>query len=299
MLLNRLAPLIEKRVREEPKGVADPRVKSWLDKLQDIAYDIDDVLDEWELENIRQKVLKEEEDANNSHDEASSDGIDSWEKKVCSFLQSVCLCFKQTIHRRSIAKSMKAINGRLDSIAQENENEFNFIPNLRRDTDKDEFKRIGTTSFVDVSEILGAAQVVLAQDARHLTLLHTVGTTDKEPFAIWQIEKLRSCFWDRNRNPYYLCSHLKRARLLSLRASQGIHKLVNLRHLLNSGGFIVDFRFPRGFENLTNLRTLDEFRVYVNGNKLECLKDLNNLGDTLRIVIGKDMDEHEAQKADL
>ncbi|KAK4425815.1 putative disease resistance protein RGA1 [Sesamum alatum] len=83
--------------------------------------------------------------------------------------------------------------------------------------------------------------------------------------------------------------------------AQGINKLVNLRHLLNSGSgrSSIHFRFPQGFEKLTNLRTLHEFRVYSNGNKLECLKGLNNLGGTLRILIGKDMDEHEAEKADL
>ncbi|KAK4425809.1 putative disease resistance protein RGA3 [Sesamum alatum] len=182
MVLNRLAPLIEKKVREEVnlllnadqeaqslavklkkihevladaerKGVADPRVKSWLEKLQEIAYDIDDALDEWEVENIRQKI---EEDANNSHHDEpiSSDDIDSWEKKVCAFLQSVCLCFKQTLHRRTIALDIKGIHERLDSIAQENENEFNFIPNQGPDSNKD-FKRIITTSYVNVSEIYG------------------------------------------------------------------------------------------------------------------------------------------------
>ncbi|KAK4425814.1 putative disease resistance protein RGA3 [Sesamum alatum] len=177
MVLNRLAPLIEKTVREEVclllnadkeaqtlsenlkkihevladaerKGVADPKVKSWLEKLQDITYDIDDVVDEWELENIRQKL----EDANDSQ---ASDDIDSWQKKVCSFLESVCLCFKQTLERRSIAKNMKGLNGRLDSVDQEHKDEFKFIPNLGRDSDEDEFKRIITTSFVDVSEIHG------------------------------------------------------------------------------------------------------------------------------------------------
>ncbi|KAK4405609.1 putative disease resistance protein RGA1 [Sesamum angolense] len=169
MVLNRLAPLIEKRVREEVslllnadkeaqslslklkkihevledaerKGEVDPRVKSWLDKLQDIAYDIDDAVDEWELENIRQQL--------------QDDGIDSWEKKVSAFLQSVCLCFKQTLERRAIALRIKGINKRLDSVAQENENEFKFIPNLGRASDED-FKRTITTSYVDVSEIHG------------------------------------------------------------------------------------------------------------------------------------------------
>ncbi|KAK4425816.1 hypothetical protein Salat_1775600 [Sesamum alatum] len=59
------------------------------------------------------------------------------------------------LERRSIAKNMKGLNGRLDSIDQEHKDEFKFIPNLGRDLEEDEFKRIITTSFVDVSEIHG------------------------------------------------------------------------------------------------------------------------------------------------
>ncbi|KAL0389660.1 UNVERIFIED_CONTAM: putative disease resistance RPP13-like protein 1 [Sesamum calycinum] len=176
MVSKRLAPLIEEKVREEVclllnanneaqnlseklkkisevladaerKGVADPKVKSWLEKLENISYDIDDVLDEWELENIRQKLEESEDGSHQSSD-------DSWEKKVCSFLESVCLCFKQTIQRRSIAKNMKGVNRRLDSIAQENEDEFKFIPNLDRNSGKD-FQPNPSNSFVDVSKIHG------------------------------------------------------------------------------------------------------------------------------------------------
>ncbi|KAK4424663.1 putative disease resistance protein RGA3 [Sesamum alatum] len=176
MVLNRLAPLVEKRVREEVslllnadqevqtlsaklkkihevladaerKGVEDTKedIKSWLEKLQEIAYDIDDALDEWELENFRQKFEVA------SHE--SSD-TDSWEKKVCSFLQSVCLCFKQTVQRRAIALDVRDINERLDSIDSENKKEFNFIPNLGRESNQVS-ERVITTAYVVVSEIQG------------------------------------------------------------------------------------------------------------------------------------------------
>ncbi|KAK4425818.1 putative disease resistance protein RGA1 [Sesamum alatum] len=147
-LSQKLKKIHEVLADAERRGVEDTPVKSWLNKLQEIAYDIDDVLDEWELENMKQK-LEESEEANNSH------ASDSWEKKVCSFLESVCLCFKQTLQRRTIALDIKGIHERLDSIAQENENEFKFTPNLPRADHSKEFKPHPTKSFVDVSKIHG------------------------------------------------------------------------------------------------------------------------------------------------
>ncbi|KAK6140851.1 hypothetical protein DH2020_025383 [Rehmannia glutinosa] len=175
MVLKRLAPMIEKTVREEVcllinstdeasklssklqkiqqvlrdaerKGVTDPKVRSWLNKLQDISYEIDDVLDEWDWQNIK---LKMDELEDGSETSSSSD---PWEK-VSSFLQSVCLCFRQVVERRGISLNIKQLNERLDLIGQQNEDEFKFIPNLSHDSQ--EFRRISTTSFVDVSEVRG------------------------------------------------------------------------------------------------------------------------------------------------
>ncbi|KAL0348714.1 UNVERIFIED_CONTAM: putative disease resistance protein RGA1 [Sesamum angustifolium] len=115
-LSQKLKKIHEVLADAERKGVEDPRVKSWLHKLQNIAYDIDDALDEWELANIRQKLLQDDDAANSNSD------IDSWRR-------------------------------RLDSIAQENENEFNFIPNLGRAADSKKFKSNPSKSFVDVSKI--------------------------------------------------------------------------------------------------------------------------------------------------
>ncbi|KAK4425806.1 hypothetical protein Salat_1774600 [Sesamum alatum] len=81
--------------------------------------------------------------------------------------------------------------------------------------------------------------------------------------------------------------------------AQGIHKLINLRHLLNLQTSS-EFRFPDGFEKLTNLRTLGIFRVHQgNNNKLEWFKDLNQLSGALCIQIRGNVDELQATKADL
>ncbi|KAG8362720.1 hypothetical protein BUALT_BualtUnG0047300 [Buddleja alternifolia] len=78
------------KMREEFWDTA-PHYGGRKDKLQEIAYKIDDTVDEWEVENIRQLQLEESEDSFGSSE-------DPWEK--------------------------------LDSIARENENEFKIIPNI-------------------------------------------------------------------------------------------------------------------------------------------------------------------------
>ncbi|KAL2507027.1 putative disease resistance protein RGA1 [Forsythia ovata] len=97
MVVKRLAPIIEKRVRDEVnlvlnsakeagslvsklkmiqqllddaerKGVKDHQVKAWLGKIDDAAYEMDDALDEWEM-------MKHELEM-----EGSVDVSDFWEK---------------------------------------------------------------------------------------------------------------------------------------------------------------------------------------------------------------------------
>ncbi|XP_073133699.1 putative disease resistance protein RGA3 [Henckelia pumila] len=144
MMLNRLAPMIEKKVvREETflilnandeaaklslklkkiqQGLMDRKIKIWQENLQDIYYDIDKVLDQWEVDIQKRRRLDELDDHSVLH------------KVTNSFLQSLSLCFRKCIQRSStIAKDIKKLNERLDLIilAQENDNqEFNFIPNL-------------------------------------------------------------------------------------------------------------------------------------------------------------------------
>ncbi|KAK4405605.1 putative disease resistance protein RGA1 [Sesamum angolense] len=81
--------------------------------------------------------------------------------------------------------------------------------------------------------------------------------------------------------------------------AQGIHKLINLRHLLNSEASFRSFRLPQGFEKQTDLRTLSEFNASASGNNMGLLKGFNQLGGSLFIRLCSDFDELEAKEADL
>ncbi|KAL0429874.1 UNVERIFIED_CONTAM: putative disease resistance RPP13-like protein 1 [Sesamum radiatum] len=78
---------------------------------------------------------------------------------------------------------------------------------------------------------------------------------------------------------------------------QGIHKLINLRHLLL--GVEV---FPQGLSNLTGLWTLKRFIAGRGSNKFGYLQNLNQLRGSLDLTL-EDMDEDddlvEAEKAEL
>ncbi|KAL2479281.1 putative disease resistance RPP13-like protein 1 [Abeliophyllum distichum] len=173
MVVKRLASIIEKRVRDEVnlvlnsakeagslvsklkmiqqllddaerKGVTDPQVKAWLGKIEDAAYEMDDALDEWEMK-IHELEM-----------EGSEDVSDCWEK-VSSFIPYLCLCFEHVVDRRRIALKIKELNGRLESIAKENEDEFKFLPKLsgEKNQDSQDFKRVLETSYVDKSKVKG------------------------------------------------------------------------------------------------------------------------------------------------
>lgn len=127
----------------EKKQLEDAGVALWLDKLKQVSYDIDNVLDEW---STRLLLLLEEGNHGNA------DLVPN-KKKVCFPLPSSCLPLtaqlKQVGLRREIALKIKNLNDTLDGIAKERHDysfqTTNFVPNKRRET----------TSFVDEKEIYG------------------------------------------------------------------------------------------------------------------------------------------------
>uniref|UniRef100_A0A2N9GJZ6 Disease resistance N-terminal domain-containing protein n=1 Tax=Fagus sylvatica TaxID=28930 RepID=A0A2N9GJZ6_FAGSY len=46
----------------EKRQVKEEAVKLWLDKLKDVSYEMDDVLDEWNTAMIKAAIAKEEEE---------------------------------------------------------------------------------------------------------------------------------------------------------------------------------------------------------------------------------------------
>ncbi|XP_021813328.1 putative disease resistance protein RGA3 [Prunus avium] len=105
----------------EKRQVKEATVRDWLEKLKDVSYEMDDVLDEWNTEFLRQQVEKQEEE------EEGKDALVA-KKKVCFSIPCHCFCFNQVsrvILRRDIALKIKDLNDRLNEIAIERQT-YNF-----------------------------------------------------------------------------------------------------------------------------------------------------------------------------
>uniref|UniRef100_A0A6N2MXS3 NB-ARC domain-containing protein n=1 Tax=Salix viminalis TaxID=40686 RepID=A0A6N2MXS3_SALVM len=121
----------------ERKQVKDKAVKVWLDKLKDVCYDMDDVLDEWST-----AILTWEMDEENTR---------SRKKMRCSFMRYPCFCLNQGVRRRDIALKIKAVSEKLDEIAKEKAM-YGF--ELYKATDH-ELPRLSSNSLVDDSSMCG------------------------------------------------------------------------------------------------------------------------------------------------
>ncbi|KAJ6889209.1 disease resistance protein RGA3 isoform X6 [Populus alba x Populus x berolinensis] len=125
------------------KQVKEEAVKGWLDKLKDVCYDMDDVLDEWSTAILRCKMEEAEENTR------------SLQKMRCSFLKSPCFCLNQVVRRRDIALKIKEVCEKVDVIAKDRVT-YGFDPYRATDIRViDELQRLTTTSFVDESSAIG------------------------------------------------------------------------------------------------------------------------------------------------
>jgi Leucine-rich repeat (LRR) protein len=120
------------------KQVKDKAVRDWVDKLKDVCYDMDDVLDEWSSAILTWKMEEAEENTR------------SLQKMRCSFLGSPCFCLNQVGRRRDIALKIKEVCEKVDDIAKARAM-YGF--ELYRATD--ELQRITSTSLVDESIVTG------------------------------------------------------------------------------------------------------------------------------------------------
>uniref|UniRef100_A0A6N2MM48 NB-ARC domain-containing protein n=1 Tax=Salix viminalis TaxID=40686 RepID=A0A6N2MM48_SALVM len=89
----------------ERKQVKDKAVRVWLDKLKDVCYDMDDMLDEWST-----AIPKCEMDEENTR---------SLKKMRFSLMGFPISFLKKGVQNRDIALKIKAINEKLDEIAKE------------------------------------------------------------------------------------------------------------------------------------------------------------------------------------
>ncbi|XP_058080620.1 putative disease resistance protein RGA3 [Magnolia sinica] len=126
----------------ETRQVNDEKVRDWLGKLKDVAYDVDDFLDEWEPTAHR-----------------------SWESDSGRIRNKVrtCLfwprsCFSRVMSRYNLAHGIKELKERLDQIADE-KNKYNFNSSeSSSQVSRLEIGRFQTSSLVDVSHVIGRVE---------------------------------------------------------------------------------------------------------------------------------------------
>uniref|UniRef100_A0A6N2MXZ2 NB-ARC domain-containing protein n=1 Tax=Salix viminalis TaxID=40686 RepID=A0A6N2MXZ2_SALVM len=123
----------------ERKQVREKAVRVWLDKLKDVCYDMDDVLDEWSYAILTWKTRHAEENIHNQ------------QKMRCSFLGSPCLCLNKVFHRRDIALKIKEVSEKVVQIANEG---TTYGLQVNRATDH-ELQRPKSMSSVDESSVYG------------------------------------------------------------------------------------------------------------------------------------------------
>ncbi|XP_034695284.1 putative disease resistance protein RGA3 [Vitis riparia] len=121
----------------EKRQVKEELVKVWLQRLKDIAYQMDDVLDEWSTSLLKSQIERAESPSMSK-------------KKVSSCIPSPCICFKRVAGRRDIALKIKDIKQQVDDIANQS-NRFNFTSRFSNE----EPQRLITISAVDISEVWG------------------------------------------------------------------------------------------------------------------------------------------------
>ena len=118
----------------ERRQVGEERVKLWLQRLKDVAYDADDVLDELAYELLRRKVEIQNQ----------------MKRKVCfffSFSNPIAFRFKMANKVKFIADSLKRVND--EAIGFELLRAESIIANL------DTIPNRETNSFIDNSEVVG------------------------------------------------------------------------------------------------------------------------------------------------
>ncbi|EEF27190.1 conserved hypothetical protein [Ricinus communis] len=104
-------------VEAERRQFENHAIRHWLDNLKEVSYSIDDVLDSWNIEILKEQIEEDQESAC------------SWFrtqflqlptlKQVCSIFPISCFSCCETGQRYKIAREIKKLNQRLDDIAKE------------------------------------------------------------------------------------------------------------------------------------------------------------------------------------
>ncbi|XP_050275274.1 putative disease resistance protein RGA3 isoform X1 [Quercus robur] len=127
----------------EERQVKEKAVKLWLERLNDVSYEMGDVLDEWNTAKIKADIEKKEE----------AETSTAKRRKVLS-LPSLNSSVSTVFQRRDIALKIKEVMLKLDEIDREGDM-YQFVLT----SGNEEVVRPPTDSHVDVSNILGRDKV--------------------------------------------------------------------------------------------------------------------------------------------
>ncbi|CAL8132815.1 unnamed protein product [Prunus armeniaca] len=121
----------------EERQVKEVDVRQWLERLKDVSYEMDDVLDKWSTEILKHHIQKQE---------AGNAGSTSTIKKVCFCIPAPWFCFgRQVVLCHDIAVKIKELNERLALIASERQ-KYDFQSAKRG---IEQIERQKSSSFVD------------------------------------------------------------------------------------------------------------------------------------------------------
>ncbi|BFG24660.1 hypothetical protein CerSpe_109340 [Prunus speciosa] len=121
----------------EERQVKEVDVRQWLERLKDVSYEMDDVLDKWSTEILKQHIQKQE---------AGNAGSTTTTKKVCFCIPAPWFCFgRQVVLHHDIAVKIKELNERLALIASERQ-KYDFQSTKRG---IEQIERQKSSSFVD------------------------------------------------------------------------------------------------------------------------------------------------------
>ncbi|OMO66626.1 hypothetical protein COLO4_30476 [Corchorus olitorius] len=271
----------------EERQVKEKAVKIWLDKLQNVAYNMEDVLDEWNTAILKLQIPRDDPSSSTS----------TLTSKVRSLIQLPSLSIPRLVQRRDIGIKIKELNERLQAISKEKD-DFAFLVDITRNHNDLQTERPKTTYFVDVSQIRDRCQgLPLAAKAlggllrfkrsreqwQRILDSNTWELDEAEkdedigiPNAMYNVKKLRSLLLDSN--SYYptgleaclpkLFDQLTCLRTLSLWGDPSVEemsikelpkeigKLIHLRYLSLEGNARLS-ELPETLCDLCNLQTLN------------------------------------------
>ncbi|KAL8458439.1 hypothetical protein ACS0TY_036090 [Phlomoides rotata] len=129
-----------KRIRNvlddaKKRGYKENIVKDWLKRLEDVSYEMDDVLDEWDIALLKLKMERDR-------------------SKVWSSIQPSYYLFKKIAIRRAISKKIKNVKEQLDVILVEKDR-YNVVISQPTTHPLPKSWRVQSTSSIDLEEVHG------------------------------------------------------------------------------------------------------------------------------------------------